>query len=469
MQLVVRTDRRPTRLAHDVIARLRARGVRVHVIAGSRIAASHESSSLSADAWLDLRRRPQADAAPPSVDCLSLAIGSERYGLPAFDEAVHGAWSVEVQLRVVAARQTRVVRRAVFPYASRYARTLDLILNECVSWFDAPDARRGARAIENERPLPITPRVLIRFVLAELRRVAGLAVRRGFEEARWNVGIANLPLDQFLKKPAETPFHWIARSGESLADPFPVQVGNRMEVLCESIGGNRRGSIVAIDAANGATRSTLLNGSHHVSYPFAFCIGERTFFLPERVSAGRLDLFEIAGGAASFVATIAEEGLIDPTLTYFGGRFWLFGTDPKRLPNANLHAYWADSPFGPWRAHARNPVKIDITSARPAGRMFWSEGALYRPGQDCSGRYGRAVVINRIDRLDPDDFEETPVARIDPGTLGLPDSVGVHTVAAAAPYVAVDAQYVRWSWHKPLTVGAARARSFFMKVQPCAS
>jgi len=79
-----------------------------------------------------------------------------------------------------------------------------------------------------------------------------------------------------------------------------------------------------------------------------------------------------------------------------------------------LHLYHSDTPLGPWSPHRRNPVKSDVRSTRPAGRLFRTSDGLYRPAQDCSRRYGHSVVLHRVLRVDPEDFEETEVCRILP-------------------------------------------------------
>ena len=103
----------------------------------------------------------------------------------------------------------------------------------------------------------------------------------------------------------------------------------------------------------------------------------------------------------------------DPTLLRHDGRYWLFVTmaAPGVRPSDELCLYSADSLTGPWRPHPRNPIVSDARRARPAGRILADQGHLVRPSQDGSGAYGRRIVLNRIDVLTPDDYEETPVGR----------------------------------------------------------
>src|SRR5690606_24256465 len=101
----------------------------------------------------------------------------------------------------------------------------------------------------------------------------------------------------------------------------------------------------------------------------------------------------------------------DATLHEIDGRWWMFVCSSAKGQHNwdELHLYHADSPMGPWAPHRRNPVKIDVRSARPAGRLFATDG-LYRPAQDCSVRYGYATAINRIRALSPSEFREETVS-----------------------------------------------------------
>jgi hypothetical protein len=64
-----------------------------------------------------------------------------------------------------------------------------------------------------------------------------------------------------------------------------------------------------------------------------------------------------------------------------------------------------------------------------------------RPAQDCSVRYGYAITLHRILRLNASEYREEPVARIDPcWTAGLR---GTHTLNAVPGLVVLDGRLVR--------------------------
>jgi hypothetical protein len=98
---------------------------------------------------------------------------------------------------------------------------------------------------------------------------------------------------------------------------------------------------------------------------------------------------------------------------------------------------WSAPDFrGPWTAHRRNPVLIDIASARPAGRFVERDGALYRPVQDCRNGYGAALGIARVDRLDHEQYRQTVETIIPPGReLG---GRRFHTLNSAGGFEFID-------------------------------
>jgi hypothetical protein len=146
---------------------------------------------------------------------------------------------------------------------------------------------------------------------------------------------------------------------------------------------------------------------------------------------------------------IAGRRLVDATLAEIDGRWWMFANAPA-LPDVRyeawlwdeLHLFHAPSPLGPWTPHRRNPVVSDVRRARPAGRLFTREGAWYRPAQDSSRGYGGGLSIQRITRLDPDGYEETPVTTLLP--RWRPGLTGLHTVNAVPGLTVIDVQARRW-------------------------
>jgi hypothetical protein len=138
--------------------------------------------------------------------------------------------------------------------------------------------------------------------------------------------------------------------------------------------------------------------------------------------------------------TLPDWSALDATPFLHEGRWWLFTArygDPHWGGALRLHH--ADALTGPWTAHPANPVVADYGRARPGGRIVRVGRRLLRPSQDCSHRYGEALVINEIVRLTPQEYGERPVMRLTPADLGAHGAVACHHVDHTEHYVLVDA------------------------------
>jgi hypothetical protein len=96
------------------------------------------------------------------------------------------------------------------------------------------------------------------------------------------------------------------------------------------------------------------------------------------------------------------------------GKYWLFASNHYRFgarKNGHLEIWVAPSPLGPWREHARNPVRNGPKSigARNGGGLFEHEGKLYRVGQDCGETYGHRLRAFHVVTLTMEKYHEVEV------------------------------------------------------------
>jgi hypothetical protein len=272
----------------------------------------------------------------------------------------------------------------------------------------------------------------------------------------WNVGIATLarpleevadllPLRDVRWLPAQPPLQYIA-------DPFPYRHGGHDWLLVE-LYGHRRGvhgviARVAVDAvASAATTTPAIVRSHHVSYPSVFSDGTRTLCTPEMTQEDGCVVYRLGDDGAWTPAYHILRGrrMVDPTVFRFNGRWWLFATEPPPLHTTTLNVFHAAAVEGPWVAHAANPVKRDVASARPGGRPFVVNGRLYRPAQDSTGTYGGALHVMEVLTLTPDDFDERVALRLEPDpSWPYPD--GLHHLVIDGTRVYFDAKRTCIDW-----------------------
>ncbi len=208
------------------------------------------------------------------------------------------------------------------------------------------------------------------------------------------------------------------------ADPFPLRVGGRTFVFVEEyLYRRKRGRVAVLEIDDGGRVSplgTVLETTHHLSYPFVFQWRGEVFVIPESSAARTVDLYRCRSfpGEWTHEARLFEDlYAVDATLWQEDSRWWLFmNLAEKGAVHARdeLCLFHSESPLGPWRPHRRNPVVSDVRCARPAGRLFRWQGDLYRPAQDCSRRYGYAIVFQKVLELSPSVYREETVARIEP-------------------------------------------------------
>lgn len=199
-------------------------------------------------------------------------------------------------------------------------------------------------------------------------------------------------------------------------------------------------SVIELDKkgiVNGPTK--VLERDYHLSYPFVFKWNNNYFMIPESAANRTIELYR----SISFPFEWELEKVLmndvraaDATLAEVDGTWWMFASIAENSIPDELFLFYADSPLGPWIPHRRNPVKSDVRSCRPAGKLFDWNGNLYRPAQDSSGRYGYAVTINKVTQLDAENFREEEVSKILPNWRK--DLVGTHTLSIADDLTVVD-------------------------------
>jgi hypothetical protein len=304
--------------------------------------------------------------------------------------------------------------------------------------------------------LPAGPGVLAKAAAKEL---ATTLVSRLYHlcchAPHWRVGWRKLEgPDLFhLRRHPDAGWRELADDGlRFYADPFPILHDGRVTLFVEDYAHDlRKGVISAVafgpDGPLG-TPQRVLEQDGHLSYPFVFEREGQVWMIPESCSAARVDLFRATAFPGGWVkeATLIE-GVVasDATLIEHAGRWWLFATvrDGGGAFSDALNLWSAPDFRGPWTPHPRNPVLIDIASARPAGRMVFRDGALLRPVQDCRRGYGRALGIARVTRLDMEGFEQEVETIIGSGQLW--PGRRLHTLNSAGGFEFIDGSaFARW-------------------------
>jgi len=196
------------------------------------------------------------------------------------------------------------------------------------------------------------------------------------------------------------------------ADPMPLTVDGKTTLFVEDYFHDRnKGAISAVEFDESgpvAVLDCVLEEPWHLSYPFVFQAEGEIWMVPESLTKREIALYRadpFPGRWTRHKVLIENIAAVDSTIIRYHDRFWLFTTIEHPSDTfADLCLFSAASLFGPWLPHPRNPVVRNASFGRSAGPILYRDGKLLRPAQDCSRRYGAAVVLTEIQILDEENF-----------------------------------------------------------------
>jgi len=237
------------------------------------------------------------------------------------------------------------------------------------------------------------------------------------------------------------------------ADPFVVSNGEKYHVFVEEyIYRSNKGHIALLEIGTDGTLLSVkkvIKNHYHMSYPFVFKHRDDYFMIPETGENRTVDLYRSTDFPEKWILLkplMTGINAVDTTLFYHNSKWWLFTVIDKiecKLDNSpELYLFYSDDFLsGNWISHPLNPVVTDVRNSRPAGRVFPQDGKIYRPSQDCSGRYGQAFTINEVITLSETDYVERPLLKVTPDWNK--DLKGTHTFNFDNGFTIIDAYTFR--------------------------
>lgn len=237
------------------------------------------------------------------------------------------------------------------------------------------------------------------------------------------------------------------------ADPFVISKDNLHYIFIEEyLYKTEKGHISVIKLNNNGNLlsvDTIIEMPYHMSYPHIFEHSECFYMVPETGSNKTIELYRCSDFPDKwvFVKNIMENiSAKDTTLFFYNNKWWLFTSVIERnnatISFNELFLYYSDDLFSSnWQSHPKNPIVSDQKTSRPAGKIFINDNKIYRPSQDCSGIYGRALNINRITKLSETDYEEVLISKTEPNWNKK--IKGIHTYNFDDKIIVMDAFSLR--------------------------
>jgi hypothetical protein len=367
-----------------------------------------------------------ASAEPLSASGLKVKLGSDR---PA--KLAYQSWARTYAFSVARNRDQLLRKTAEFAY--RAVRDLH---RSGEGWLARLRELKAPSAVPRMPGLVDASRIVARLANRGLERA--LHIEQWFLAYRFG-GALSASLEGFTRIMPPKDRDW--------ADPFVVERSGRYYVFFEELvyaSGKAHIAMLELDRAGRMSApQRVLEADYHLSYPYLFEHDGQLYMLPESARNRRVELYRCVDFPLVWKREhVLIDGLrlVDATLYRAGERWWMFANSAageSRMFDDELHLFHADRLTGDWQPHAKNPVKSDARSSRPAGALFTRNGALYRPAQVCVPRYGAGIAIHRVLKLTPDDYAERQVERVlPPASSGL---YGLHTMNRAGDLMVVDA------------------------------
>jgi len=352
----------------------------------------------------------------------------------------------------ISLNRDKLIRRASLA-VSGIVRGTCLYGSEYLRKLEGKSDREGLEPKEL-KPVPVFPHSVLNIAVSAMRLIEKLLKKLIYTDAfNWRLLFRISKENDFMTN-AYGSFKSLKPSDDKFwADPFVVAKKDRYFIFVEEFVYKKdKGHISVLELdyfGNLLKVSKILERSYHMSYPFVFESNGIYFMIPETGGNRSVELYrcdEFPGKWVFVKNLMTDINAVDTTLFLHNGKWWLF-TVIDRINSAlgaspELFLYYNDDLLSDnWIGHRLNPVITDVRSARPAGRIFRKEDKLYRPSQDCSGRYGNSFDINQIIALSEFDYKEEKVIKVKPDWDKK--LKGVHTFNSDGDFTIIDAYSFR--------------------------
>lgn len=231
-------------------------------------------------------------------------------------------------------------------------------------------------------------------------------------------------------------------SNQWCADPFVYEANGEHYIFVEQYENDKdKGSIGYFIFENGipVNKGLLIENSYHMSYPDVFEYDGKYYMIPESSANSTVDLYvalEFPAKWKKVKSLITGQKYVDSTVYQDGDQYYLISY--TMIGGYEVHVFQLDMERQELRPLSKKRYERNV--ARPGGRLFVEDGKLIRPAQDCSRKYGEALILYQVDDLNRDGvFVEHEVRRIGARELKVERSPErVHQLTTDSLYEVVD-------------------------------
>lgn len=259
-----------------------------------------------------------------------------------------------------------------------------------------------------------------------------------FRQEDWNVGYYTNPSDIHWLKPPKSDY---------FADPFVISNDKDTYLFFEWFS-NKNGKAdlaVAKKSENFEIYHKVAVFPEHRSYPYVFDYQGQIYCIPEANQTNKVSLYRFENDKLTFDCDLLLGKFVDTTLFIDNGKFYLFST-PQNHPHTHLLIFVADDLRGPYRPHFNNPVKVNCSNSRMAGKIQINDGELIRPAQNSTRHYGESITLNKVIKLNEYQYIEKTIDEIK-SFKNTPYNKGIHTINSDGNMTVFDAKKFTFTWN----------------------
>ena len=258
--------------------------------------------------------------------------------------------------------------------------------------------------------------------------------KKAITGGEWFVAYREAGSDRY--KLAEAP------ANQWCADPFVYEADGEHYIFVEQyVNDKEKGCIGYFHFENGipVNKGILIENSYHMSYPDVFEYGGQFYMIPESSANSTVDLYvaeHFPDKWKKVKSLIRGQKYVDSTVYQEGKQFYLLSY--TMVGGYEIHVFSLDMEKQELELLSKKRDEKNV--ARPGGRLFMENGRIMRPAQDCSRKYGEALIIYQVDDLNKDgEFVEHEVRRIEAAELHVEkDPKRVHQLTSDSVFEVVD-------------------------------
>jgi hypothetical protein len=266
-----------------------------------------------------------------------------------------------------------------------------------------------------------------------------------FRQEDWNVGFCESTIENFIdcKDKEQLNIQWFKKPKKNcyFADSFVIKTKKDTYIFFEwySYPKGKADLAVALKSENFQKYHKLTDFKEHRSYPYVFEYENVIYCLPEANATKQVALYRFDEDNLKLEKdAVLLDGfpIVDATLQYHNNKWFMYLVNQKNS-HTHLEIYHSDNLKGPYLPHDNNPVMIDCSKARPAGKIFNYKGKLLRPSQNCTEHYGQNITLEEIDLLTEKQFATKEFGTIMP-IENSDYNDGIHTINSDDNIVVFD-------------------------------